>query len=236
MGKAALAMLSWLEVRPNPRGGKGRARPTLKAKLTFWFATQTQYTEFDLYRMNMAWKSVVTYAALLAVILTGAGCFSPGGSKTTPASNPDKPVSFAVIYVTTTTNAGGNFGEAGQHLNDAIISRLIETEMFTTVTNQAPDPSLGQGIKIAVAITRLKKVSAEARNWTGILAGRAGISMQLDITDLQSGRPIQSFEVEAKSGRAAYGSTTDEAIDRAAKEVVNRVLKLNAQSAEGERL
>lgn len=206
-----------------------------KIALLGWDVNAICCGEFDLSNIKNAMKSGFTCAALLSVILTVAGCMSPGRGKTTQVVNTGKPVSLDIIYVTT-ASAEENFGDAGQRLNDAIVSQLKESEMFATVTNQVPDASLGQGIKIAVEIKHLKKVSQEARDWTGVLAGRADISIQTTITDLQSGRPIQSFEVEAESGRAPYAETTSEAIYQAAKQIVSEVLKLNAQSAEGEEL
>jgi len=182
-----------------------------------------------------AMKSGFTCAALLSVIITVAGCASPSRSKTNQVINSGKPVSLAIIYVTT-ASAMASSDDVKQGLNDAVVSRLTESKMFAIVTNQPPDASLGQGIKIAVEIKHLKKVSPEARDWTGVLAGRAAISIQTTITDLQSGRPIQSFEVEAESGRAAYAETTSEAINQAAEQIVSEVLKLNAQLARGELL
>ena len=186
-------------------------------------------------RMKTALKTSFNYAALLSAILTAAGCASPGWSKITQARQAGKPVSLAIIYVTT-ASAPASFGDASQRLNDAIISRLNESEMFTIVTNQPPDPSLGQGIKLAAEIKQLTQVSEAARDWAGVLAGRAGISIQTTVTDLQSGRLIQSFDVVAESDRTAYGETTGAVIERAAKEVARGVLKLNSQSAEGEAL
>jgi uncharacterized lipoprotein YmbA len=183
----------------------------------------------------MAMKSGFTYAALLSVIITVAGCASLSRSKTTQVINSGKPVSLAIIYVTT-ASAMASSDDVKQGLNDAVVSRLNESKMFATVTDQPPDASLGQGIKIVMEIKHLKKVSQEARDWTGVMAGRAAISIQTTITDLQSGRPIQSFEVEAESGRAAYAETTSEAINQAAEQIVSEVLKLNAQLAKGELL
>ena len=206
-----------------------------KIALLGWDVNAICCGEFDLSRIKMAMKSGFTYAALLSVIITVAGCASPNRSKTTQVINSGKPVSLAIIYVTT-ASAMASSDDANQGLNDAVVSRLNESKMFATVTNQPPDASLGQGIKIAVEIKHLKKVSQEARDWTGVLAGQAAISIQTTITDLQSDRPIQSFEVEAESGRAAYAETTSEAINQAAEQIVSEVLKLNAQLAEGELL
>lgn len=206
-----------------------------KIALLGWDVNAICCGKFDLSRIKIAMKSGFTCAALLSVVLTVTGCMSPGRGKTTQVINSGKPVSLAIIYVTT-ASAMASSDDASRGLNDAVYSRLNESKLFVTVTNQPPDASLGQGLKIAMEIKRLKKVSQEARDWTGVLAGRAAISIQTTITDLQSSRPIQSFEVEAESGRAPYAETTSGAINQAAEQIVSAVLKLNAQAAEGEKL
>jgi hypothetical protein len=183
--------------------------------------------------MKLTIKAGFTYAAVIAVSFLVTGCVSPGRSKTTPAINAGKPASLAIIYVTT-TNAAVSFRDASPHLNDALVSRLVESGMFATVTNQPPALSLGPGIKLTAEILHLKTVTKASRDWLGFLAGRADISLQVTITDLQSGGLIQSFQVEAESGRSAYGEMTDAVIYQAAEEVVKKVLTLNAQLAEKE--
>ena len=49
---------------------------------------------------------------------------------------------------------------------------------------------------------------------------------------VQSGKKIEMFEVEGKSGRSAYGGTTDEAVQRAAKQVAGEIQRINAQTAQ----
>jgi hypothetical protein len=65
-----------------------------------------------------------------------------------------------------------------------------------------------------------------------VLAGEARILVQVTVSDLKSGKKIEMFEVEGKSGRSAYGGTTDEAVQRAAEQVAGEIQRINAQMAQ----
>jgi hypothetical protein len=99
------------------------------------------------------------------------------------------------------------------------------------VSGNKADINSGGGIKVAVDIKEINKVSDNARLWTGALAGRARILVHVTISDLSSGNQIEAFEVEGKSGQSAFAGTTDEAIQLAAGQIVAKVFKLYAQSS-----
>jgi hypothetical protein len=171
-------------------------------------------------------------AALLFVLLTGSGCVSlPGaGSMANPVMT-SKPVALDNILVTVTSLAGDS--EAEQHLlADAIISNLKQTELFASVTGNPAGLDAGDGVKIQLEITAIKKVTDNARAWTGALAGRARMAVRVTITDLKSGQPIEVFAAEGQSGESAYAGTTDEAVQQAVQPIVAEVLKLNAQTGQ----
>jgi hypothetical protein len=51
------------------------------------------------------------------------------------------------------------------------------------------------------------------------------------VSDLNSGNQIEVFEAEGKSGKSALAGTTDEAIQMAAEQIVEKVVKLHTQSS-----
>lgn len=177
-------------------------------------------------------KTVFGLAALLFVLLTSPGCVSlPGAGRIANPVMTGKPVSFDNILVTVTSLAGD--AEAEQSLlGDALISGLKQTELFASVTGNPAGPAAGDGIKIQLEITAIRKVTDNAREWTGALAGRARIAVRVTITDLKSGHPIEAFAAEGQSGASAYAGTTDEAVQQAVQPIVAEVLKLNAQSGQ----
>ncbi len=136
-----------------------------------------------------------------------------------------------IIYVTIASSTNSLAAEK-QQLGDEIVSGLTESKMFTTVTEDKMAVGLGDGIKINADIREIKRVSDDAREWVGALAGHAHILIRVTASDLKSGKQIEVFEVAGQSGASAFAGTTDEAIQRAAQQVVSELLKLNAQTSQ----
>jgi len=177
-------------------------------------------------------RSPFIFAAMLLAGLIITGCVSPPRVDT--VASPvvtGKPVSMDTLFVVVSSSAG-NLAAEKQLLSDSIISGLRQTEMFTLVTGDPADIGTSDGIKITADITAIKKVSDNAREWEGALAGRACIWVRVTVTDLKSGQPIEVFAAEGQSGESAFAGTTDEAIQQAVRPVVAEMLKLNAQSGQ----
>jgi hypothetical protein len=134
-----------------------------------------------------------------------------------------------ILVVTTSALVGLEI--ENNALNSAIISGVNETKMFGQVTSNPVELGSDPGIKVNAEIKHIKKVSDQARQWTGGLAGRASIDVRVTITDLNSGESIEWFEAHGESGASAFAGTTDEAINRAAEHIVAELLKLNAESS-----
>jgi len=117
-------------------------------------------------------------------------------------------------------------------LNGLVITGLKETQLFTAVNGGEPGVHPGDGIKVGIAVKAINKVSSNARLWFGGLAGQAWVQAQVMVSDLSSGRLIEAFTAEGKSGGSAKAGTTDEAVQRAAEQVVAEVVRLNAQTAQ----
>ena len=65
----------------------------------------------------------------------------------------------------------------------------------------------------------------------GGLAGRARKVVQVTVTDLDYGNQIETFEAEGKSGKSAEAGTTDEAIQRAAEQVVAEMAEISSRTS-----
>ncbi len=166
------------------------------------------------------------------MILTVTGCVSPPGARR--IANPviaGRAVSLENILVAVTSSAGDLTAEKNL-LGDALVSGLNQTEMFASVSRNRADLIAGNGITIRADIKSIKRVSDDARAWTGALAGSAQLVLRVSIADLQSGQPIEFFDVEGRSGASAYAGTTDEAIQEAVRPIVAEVLKLNSQTSQ----
>jgi hypothetical protein len=177
-------------------------------------------------------KIALGFAARLFLLLIITGCVSsPGAARVANQVTTGKPVSLDNILVVVASSAGALAAEK-QMLDDTLISGLKQTGMFVSVTGNTADLGAGDGIKISVEITAIKKVTDNAREWEGALAGRAHIAVRVTITDLKSGHPIEMFSAEGLSGKSAFAGTTDEAIQQAVQPIVAEVLKLNAQTGQ----
>ena len=176
--------------------------------------------------MKCAFKS----ALIFTVLLTLVGCASSNVVKVASPVMFSKPVSMDVIYVIIASST--NSLETERHeLSDAVISGLNESKMFGTVTGDKVAVGSGSGIRINADIKEIKRVSDDAREWAGALAGHANILIQVTVSDLKSENKIEVFEVAGQSGASAFAGTTDEAIQRAAHQIVSELLKLNAQTS-----
>jgi hypothetical protein len=177
-------------------------------------------------------KCAFYFAAVLLALLGLAGCASPSGvvGNASPVLT-GQPVSLDHIFVETSSSLAGLAAEKNL-LNDSIITNLKETELFETVGGSQADAVSGNGIKVAADIREIKKVSDNAREWAGALAGQARIVVQVTVSDLKSGGRIESFEVEGKSGKSAFAGTTEEAVERAAEQITAEVVRLNARTGQ----
>ena len=177
-------------------------------------------------------KFVIQFTALLAGLLTLAGCASSGTVRGASPITVAKSFDLDLILVKTSSSLGDVEAEK-QVLNDGIVSGLRETGVFQKVSGSRADLGSGSGITIYAEIKEIRKVSKDERLWAGAMAGRARIRVRVTVADLNSGKQIETFEAEGESsGGSDLAGTTDEAIGRAAAEVVGEVLKINARTAE----
>ena len=157
--------------------------------------------------------------------------YLPGAGRVVNPVVTGKPIALDNLLVTVTSLAADSEAEKTM-FGEALVSSLKETRLFVSVAGNPAGLEADDGVKISVAIIALKKVTDNARAWTGALAGRARIAVRVTITDLKSGQPIESFAAEGQSGESAYAGTTDEAVQQAVQPIVAEVLKLNAQTGQ----
>ncbi len=176
-------------------------------------------------------KHLPHLTAILLIPLALAGCASPSaGVKNASAVAIGNSLSLDNIQVETSSTLADSTNEQ-RSLSDAIISGLNETGLFSSVTTNKPGDSSANGIKIQADIRAIKKVSDDARDWTGSLAGEAMVSVHITVSDLKSRQLVESFDAEGKSGKSAWAGTTDEAVQLAASQIVAEVVKINAKTA-----
>jgi hypothetical protein len=177
-------------------------------------------------------KSVFKFTPLLFVLLNLVGCVSSGVTRNASPITVRKPFALDFIYVETSSSLADLEAEK-RMLNDRIISGLRESQLFKGVSGDKTDVNPGSGIEIHADIKEIKKVSEDRRLWAGALAGKARVSVKVTASDLNAGNPMETFEVEGESsGGSALAGNTEEAMVRAAEQVVREVIKINALTAQ----
>src|SRR5882757_1983164 len=176
-------------------------------------------------------KYALKIAAISLVASILISCASSGMVKKASPIVTSMPVSLDFALVETSSSLG-DVGSESQFLNQSIITGLSEREIFGVVSGNKQEVSAGSGLKVEVEIKTIKKVSDNARVWAGGLAGRASILIHVTVSDLISGKQIEVFDVEGKSGKSAEAGTTNEAIQQAANQVVVEMVKISMQTSE----
>jgi hypothetical protein len=167
----------------------------------------------------------------LALLMGGlAGCATPPHAAKAAAPATALPASFDFILVSATNAAPDSQAEAMQ-LQDAIVAGLRDSGLFANVDMNPPKELENGGIRISATIKQITRVSKSARIWYGGLAGKARVVVQAALTDLATGKPLETFEVEGHTGASSWAGITDEAIHLAAAQVVDEMKRLNAQAA-----
>jgi hypothetical protein len=183
-------------------------------------------------RSSLRW--IIAPVAALLTILGLGGCAYPSG-RVVPARPAliSKPVSMDNIQVSTSSDVG-NAGAEVRSLNDAVLSGLRETGLFASVSEvDASTNSIAQpGIRVQSTITAIKPISTASRDWFGGLAGQAKIVAQVTVSDVNSGKTIETFEAIGLSGSTAKAGTTLEAIQSAAAAIVAELARINSRTVE----
>ena len=160
------------------------------------------------------------------LVMTLAGCASSGVISHASAVATSRPVSLDFIVVETSSSLPDAAAEE-RLLNDKLITGLRDSHFFGTVAGNKADTNSGSGMTVKADLQEIKRVSPDARTWFGALAGQARILVQVTVSDLNSGDPIQTFKVEGQSGASARAGTTDEAVQRAAQLIVAEMIRIS---------
>ncbi len=171
------------------------------------------------------------FAAIGLVCSILFGCASSGGVRNATPIVTSMPVSLDFVLVETTSSLSAVEPE-NRFLKDALITGLNERQIFGTVSGNKQDVNSAGGLKVKVEIKEIKRVSDTARVWAGGLAGRASILIHVTVSDLVSGKSIEEFDAEGKSGKSAAAGTTNEAIQQAVNQVVLEMVKISMQTHE----
>jgi hypothetical protein len=172
-------------------------------------------------------KCVFTQGAILLLLLALAGCASSGAIRQATPITTGVRVSVDFALIQTSTALAGLETETNL-LNDLVISGLRGSGVFGDVDGDPAAAGSSGGVKVAIKILEVKTITHDERSWAGAMAGRARILVQATVTDLSSGKPVETFESEGlSSGGSNLAGITDEAVQRAAEQVVAEVIRIS---------
>jgi hypothetical protein len=175
-------------------------------------------------------KSYVQCAAIVIALSALVGCASSGGIQHAGPIAIHTPVSIDFARVKT-SSAIGDLEPEKHSLNELVISGLRARDVFGDVEGDELAAGGSGGMDIKIDIKEIKKISPGEREWAGALAGRARIMVGVTVSDLSSGKLIEIFDaVGESSGGSNLAGTTDEAIQRAAEQVVAQIIKISRQT------
>ncbi|MFI4891263.1 MAG: hypothetical protein ACHQIL_12095 [Steroidobacterales bacterium] len=171
-------------------------------------------------------RRVAAIAAIGWMAQAVAGCASSGAVRTVSAPAGNIVVAHEVARVTATSTVA-DAGKEVQLLSALVISGLEKSGKFERVTGSPDIAPNGAGVAIAAEIRDLRGVSEAGRIWFGGLAGRARLLVHVTLTDASTSAQLEGFDAEGRSsGGTIFAGTTDQAIQRAAEQIVAEVVKL----------
>jgi len=157
--------------------------------------------------IDVLWVSI--FITLMAVVLTGCASTSTVTGSVAPVS-----VSTRDIAVTVETKAEDSGAEA-QKLKELIISELSKNGW--KINNN--------GLQLIATIKDITKVGRTARLIGGALAGRASVDVEVVLKNKENS-VLNTFSVTGKSsGGTIFAGTTDQALEKAAGEIVSAITK-----------
>jgi len=173
-------------------------------------------------------KSATKFAVMLIVVCVccfGTGCASSGTTKNTGGTSNDRLTSHDTVVVETISEVP-NSEQQRKLLHAFIASGLQQSGKFKRVAGSVLPEDSAPHFKVTARIKHLGKVSDGARVAVGALAGRASIVVDVELTDSQRGVSVGTFQAVGKSSAGWVGAgTTDQAVQRAAEQIVAEIVK-----------
>lgn len=155
---------------------------------------------------------------IVAMGLLLSACAASGSVQGTSANPPvlDSAKAGAVEVATALPNTN----ESVDALKSALISQIVNKKVFKSIDADGADYLL------KVNVVDITEVSQPTRLLLGALAGRAGITANVDILDRKGGTVIGSMVATGRSsGGNIFAGTTQEAIDQAATQITDYLLR-----------
>lgn len=156
-------------------------------------------------------------AVLLVGVLPLCGCASSG--QTLNAQAPTTKLSAYKSVVVNVTSSVPDTSRETLQLESMIVSTLNTAKTFPAVSGGSAG---GTGeLRVNAVITDLRRVSSGARVMLGAFAGRGNMTVDVKLVDTRDGKTVGSFTSQGtSSGGTVFSGTTDQAVELAARQIV----------------
>jgi hypothetical protein len=167
-------------------------------------------------------QAIVLIGAFLCCL--GAGCMS-SGSITKSSGGIDRVGNLDTVLLETVSELPRSEDQR-RLLHALVASGLQQSGYFGRVSGGGLLEDSGNDFKVTARITALSKVSDGARVAVGALAGQASIVVDVELADLRQDTVIGTFQAVGKSSGGWVGAgTTNQAVQRAADQIVEEIVK-----------
>ena len=173
-------------------------------------------------------KSFLRFAVWLTTVCLCCfclGCASSGTIKIAGGASSERLASHDTVLVETVSELP-NSEQQRKLLHALIASGLQQSGRFKRVVGSALQEYSAPNFKVTARIKEMFKVSDGARVAVGALAGRASIVVDVVLIDSQRRVQVGAFQAVGKSSGGWTGAgTTDQAVQRAAEQIVAEIAK-----------
>ena len=159
-------------------------------------------------------------AILIAFAITCASCAGRSNVVVTPITETLAQYPTLAVSVDSTITDDEDIGEDIDRLKDSIIDAITDADRFSAVTAADTNESAAGTLVLSATITQIRRVGGAARFFGGVLAGRAGITLDVKLTNARTGEIVGETEIVGNSGGTGLSGGTGEAVGEASKGIV----------------
>jgi hypothetical protein len=160
------------------------------------------------------------FAVVVCVLASAAGC-AARGTVATPGPTSVNLSTYSRVAVNVVSGVQEDVAAEAARLEGQIVEEVRKTRRFGTVETLASDasaPAPGT-LRLTATITEIRKVSGGKRFFAGAFAGRAKVTVKVQLVEAPGGTVIEEQTVSGESGGTGLSGGTNDALSQAAKAI-----------------
>jgi hypothetical protein len=160
------------------------------------------------------------FVVVLCVLASAAGCAARGTVATPGPSNVNLGT-YSRIAVNVVSGVQEEVASEAARLEGQIVEELRKTRRFGAVETLASDAggATPGTLRLTATITEIRKVSGGKRFFAGAFAGRARVTLKVQLVEAPGGTVVEEQTVSGESGGTGLSGGTNDALSQAAKAI-----------------